>query len=148
MKMCSLRKFLVLTTITVLTFSTNVIGQDDPIAVRQASMKQVGGASKLLGNMVRGKIEYNSEDAQKALTQIRDAVAIFVENFPEGSDTGKTEAAPKIWEDMEGFQAASEKFMKDADEAIEPAGENLDGLKASFGKVAANCKSCHQAYRI
>ena len=148
MRMYSLKSFFVLATITILTFSTNVIGQDDPIAVRQASMKQVGDASKILGNMLKGKTDYSAEAAQQALTQIRDAVAIFIENFPEGSDTGKTEAAPKIWEDMEGFQAASAKFMKDADEAIEPAGENLDGLKASFGKVAANCKSCHQAYRL
>ena len=95
MRIYLLTNLLILTTITVLTFSTNVIGQDDPVAVRQASMKQVGDASKILGNMVRGKIEYNSENAQKALTQIRDAVAIFVENFPEGSNTGKTEAAPE-----------------------------------------------------
>lgn len=142
-----LRNLLILTTITILTFSTNVIGQDDPITTRQASMKQVGDASKILGNMVRGRIEYNSENAQQALTQIRDAVAIFMENFPEGSDSGKTDALPIIWEDMEKFQAASAKFMMDADEAIAPAGESLDGLKASFGKVAANCKSCHQVYR-
>ena len=138
---------IVLVIIISLTFSTNTIGQDDPIAIRQASMEKVGAASKLLGNMAKGKTEYNAETAQNALTEIRDAVVIFIENFPEGSDTGKTEAAPNIWEDMEGFQAASMKFIKDAEEAIEPAGENLDGLKASFGKVAANCKSCHQVYR-
>ena len=141
------RNSIILVAFVVLTFSTTVSSQDDPITVRQESMKQVGAASKILGNMVNGKNDYNAKAAQDALVQIRDAVAIFIENFPEGSDTGKTEAGPKIWEDMEGFQAASAKFMMDADEAIEPAGENLDGLKSSFGKVAANCKSCHRVYR-
>ena len=138
---------LVLATIMIITFSTYVIGQDDPITIRQESMKQVGAASKALGSMVRGRTDYNAETAQQAFTQIRDAVAIFAENFPEGSDSGKTDALPKIWEDMEGFQAASAKFMNEADAAIEPAGESLDSLKSSFEKVAANCKSCHMVYR-
>ena len=141
------KKLLILTSVILITFSGKVFSQEDPIKLRQDSMKQVGAASKTLGNMVRGRAEYNPEDAQEALTQIVNAMVVFVENFPEGSDAGKTEAAPKIWEDMEGFQAASEKFKMDAEVAIEPAGESLDALKVSFEKVAANCKSCHMTYR-
>lgn len=132
---------------SVVGHDVNADEQDDPIKVRQANMHTISEASKTLGQMVRGRIDYDASAAQEAMTNIRDAMIEFVQNFPEGTEEGKTEASPKIWLDMEGFIAASQKMEMDADEAIAAAGESLDSLKASFGIVASNCKSCHQDYR-
>ncbi len=80
-----------------------------------------------------------SEDAQKI-----DVAALF----PEGTDKGDTEASPKIWEDMAGFQAKVDKFKTDAAAALAAAPADLDALKVEFGKVAANCGGCHETFRI
>ncbi len=147
-------KFQNLTRVSILAVSATLltaslaVSQDDPVKARQENMKQVGAATKSLGQMVKGEIAYDAAAAEKAMTQIRDAVANFSNKFPEGSDQGDTEASPKIWEDKQGFDTAVAKFGNDADEAIGAAGTDLDSLKASFGKVASNCKTCHESYRV
>ena len=68
----------------------------------------------------------------------------FGHMFPDGSQTGaETEAAPAIWSDRAGFDAAVAKFAADTSVTI----TDLGSLKQAFGAVAANCGSCHKAYR-
>lgn len=148
MKLQNLTRVSILAVSATLVTASLAVSQDDPVKARQESMKQVGAATKSLGQMVKGEIAYDAAAAEKAMTQIRDAVASFPDKFPEGSDQGETEASPKIWEDKQGFEAASAKFEKDAGDAIAAAGTDLDSLKANFGKVASNCKSCHESYRV
>ncbi|MEP3276729.1 MAG: cytochrome c [Stappiaceae bacterium] len=148
MKLQNVTRLSVLAVSATLMTVSLAVSQDDPVKARQESMKQVGAATGAMGKMVKGEIDYDAAAAEKAMTQIRDAAEKFADKFPEGSDQGKTEAAPKIWEDKEGFKTATAKLHKDADGAIAAAGTDLDSLKASFGKVASNCKSCHETYRV
>ena len=52
-------------------------------------------------------------------------------------------AAPKIWEDMAGFSAASEKLAADAQSGRLQL-KDAETFKAAFGEVARNCNACHQ----
>ena len=122
----------------------------DPIADREASMKERGKIVGGLSKVVKGEEAF---DAAAVLEQLRalesnadkfDVAALF----PAGSDQGKTEASPKIWEDMAGFNAAEDKYLADVKAAVAAAPTNVDALKESFGKVAANCGACHKAYRL
>ena len=71
------------------------------------------------------------------------------EQFPEGSETGmETEAAPAIWSDRAGFDAAVAKFKAAADAGVAAAPADLDGLKAVFGPLTQNCGACHETYRL
>ena len=121
---------------------------DDPIAVRQAIMKNVGATTKAGGAMVKGEAEFDAVAAELVLRTMNAAALGFGEFFPEGSETGgKTTASAKIWEDMAGFKAAIAKFEQDTASGIAAKPADLASFKAAFGAAAANCGSCHQAYR-
>jgi cytochrome c556 len=124
------------------------IAADEPQVVRQEMMKKVGGATGAMAKMVKGESEFDAAATLAALTTISEVAATFGDYFPEGSETGmETEAAPAIWSDRAGFEAAIAKFKADADAGIAAAPADLDGLKAVFGPLTKNCGTCHETYR-
>lgn len=121
----------------------------EPIETRQTIMQSVGAAAKISGGMVKGEIDFNPDIAMAALTTFAAAGHSFPTFFPEGSETGDdTEAKASIWEDMDGFIAASSDFADDASAAVAAEPADLDAFKAAFGSVAENCKACHEEYRV
>jgi cytochrome c556 len=121
----------------------------EPIETRQTIMQSVGAAAKVSGGMAKGEIAFNPDVAMAALATFAAAGHSFASFFPEGSETGNdTEAKATIWEDMEGFIAASTKFADDASAAMAAKPADLDAFKAAFGSVAENCKACHEDYRV
>ncbi|WP_420408801.1 c-type cytochrome [Hoeflea sp.] len=124
------------------------IAADEPQVVRQEMMKKVGGATGAMAKMVKGEAEFDADAVMAALTSMNEAADGFGELFPEGSETGaKTEAAPAIWSDREGFDAAIMQFKTDVEAGIAAAPSDLDGLKAVFGPITKNCGACHEDYR-
>ena len=131
-----------------MTVMSPAVAGDDAIATRQALMKAVGSAAKVSAGMIRGQMEFNANTADLALRTLYVVATTYPSYFPEGSESGgDSEASPKIWEDAAGFKAATDKFEADALAAIGGA-KDADSFKAAFGKVAANCKSCHESYRV
>ncbi|MEQ8305696.1 MAG: cytochrome c [Hoeflea sp.] len=120
----------------------------EPQEVRQEMMKKVGGATGAMAKMVKGEAAFDADAVMAALTTMSEVAADYGNQFPEGSETGfKTEAAPAIWSDRAGFDAALEKFKTDVDAGIAAAPADLDGLKAVFGPITKNCGACHEDYR-
>ncbi|UIJ73381.1 cytochrome c [Aurantimonas sp. HBX-1] len=121
----------------------------DPIEARQAIMSNNGAAAKLGGQMVKGETPFDPAAAGVALRTMQSGSLGFGYYFPEGSDTGgDTEAAPAIWEKPEEFRSALAKFQNDAAAAIEAKPEDLEAFKQAFSAVTANCKSCHDEFRL
>lgn len=129
------------------TVGTMAVAADDPIKVREELMEGIGDAMKVLGPTAQGKMEYDAAKVTAALQTIATNSADFPNHFPEGSDTGNTEALPAIWENKADFEARSQELAKDAEAAIAVAGNGLDAFKPAFGEVASNCKGCHEKYR-
>ena len=95
--------------------------------------------------MVKGEVPFDLVAAQMAMKTLNSAALGFGYMFPEGSETGAdTEASPKIWSDREGFQKMVAKFAADTGGEV----TDLDSLKSVFGASAANCGTCHRAYRV
>ncbi|MCY0146208.1 cytochrome c [Hoeflea sp. G2-23] len=125
------------------------IAADEPQVVRQELMKKNGGAVGAMAKMVKGEADFNADAVLAALTSISEVAGSFGEYFPEGSETGfETEAAPAIWSDRAGFDAALAKYKTDADAALAAAPADLDALKAVFGPLTKNCGACHETYRL
>lgn len=126
-----------------------VSAADDPIATRKAMMDDVKTAIGEAVKMAKGETEYDPRVAKLAFTTFNAVALGYGELFPEGTETGgKTEAAPKIWEDKPGFIAAVAKFRDDSAAAAKAPAADLDAFRVQFGKVAENCKACHETYRI
>ena len=122
---------------------------DDPIAKRKALMKTVGDSMKASAQMVKGETEYNAATAEKAMLAINASVKQFGQHFPENSKTGgKTTAAPAIWEDTAGFKAIGVKLAETSAAAAGAAKGGKEAFGAALGKVGANCKACHEKFRI
>jgi cytochrome c556 len=137
--------------ISMLAFAGSVAFAD-PILDRQALMKERGKIAAGLSKVVKGETPY---DAASVLTALQ-ALQANAEKldagldtlFPAGSDTGKTTAAPKIWEDMAGFKAVEAKYLADVRAAVAAAPTDADALKAQFNTIGGDCGTCHKTYRV
>jgi cytochrome c556 len=122
----------------------------DPIADRKALMKERGGLVGQIAPMVKGEQPFDAAKVQEVFAALEANAAKFdvAALFPETSKEGDTAASPKIWEDMAGFKAAADKFAADVGEAAASKPQDVDALKAAFGKVVGNCGACHEAFRV
>lgn len=123
----------------------------DPIADRQAIMKERGGiAFGQLAPVAKGEKPFDAAAVLTAL-QALDANAKKWDVdalFPAGSESGSTKASPKIWEDMAGFKAAGDKYAADVAAAVAAPPADLAAFQAQFGAITSNCGACHSAYRM
>jgi cytochrome c556 len=119
------------------------------IKERQEAMKAVGKSAKTAGQMLKGEVPFDPATAAELFATMHASAEKFGGLFPEDSKTGeKTEAAPAIWEKPEDFKAKLAKFDGDISAAIAAKPADLDAFKAAFQAVGANCKGCHQEFRV
>jgi cytochrome c556 len=125
------------------------VASDSPQHERHELMEGVGDAAKVIGGMLRGKVEYDAAAVMESLRTFDDASAEFGDLFPAGTETGEgTEAAPAIWDDRDGFNAALQEWSDAVDAAIAAAPATLEEGKPVLGPVFEACKDCHDNYRI
>jgi cytochrome c556 len=119
-----------------------------PIEDRQAIMKANGRDTKMGGDMLKGAVPFDAATANKILANYAAAAKAFPAHFPAGSNKGETEASSAIWSMPADWKIATDKFQKDtaAAAAMKPA--TAADFGKAFGLVTANCKSCHEGFRI
>lgn len=130
-----------------------VSASDDPVASRKAVMQSVGAAAGLGGGMLKGQTAYSPAAGKAAIATMNAAGHTFGDLFPEGSEMAdNTTAAPSIWDDRAGFDAALAKFADATSAAAKASGKDgpadLDAFKVAFGPILSTCKSCHETYRV
>lgn len=101
----------------------------------------------------------HNKGAKKALTlggdhlivharALQETAALITGSFPEGSDFGETDAKAAVWEDREGFEAASRKYAEAVDGLVMAAGTGDPGaITQALNGVGKGCKGCHDGYR-
>ena len=129
------------------------LAADDPIAVRQALMAGNGSAAAAGAAMMKGEIPYSPVLGKAVIAAMAATAAAYGDFFPEGSaDAARSDASPKIWEDMAGFQAALGKFQDAATKAVEASGKDGPADAATFQAAVTpmldTCKNCHETYRL
>lgn len=126
------------------------VASADPIAERKQNMRDRGAQMRVLGPVAQGQQPFDAAAVHAALDALNTAARAtdVAALWPAGSDTGDTKSSPKIWQDMAGFTAAMDKFKADAAAAAAAKPADLAAFQAVFGPVAANCGSCHQAWRL
>ncbi|GGA76217.1 cytochrome C556 [Nitratireductor aestuarii] len=128
-----------------------VAAQDDPVKARQALMAAAAGAAGIAVPMLKGEMDYQPAVAKAAIATFYGVSTSAHAFFPEGSGAD-TKAAPKIWEDPAGFQAAFDKFQASAEAAFKASGKDgpadLKAFQQAVGPVLQNCGACHENYRL
>jgi len=122
----------------------------DPIADRQAAMKNFSSISRQLNAYVRGQQPYDAAAVAAALEAFDNGAKAFdVETlFPTGTEIGgDTEASPGIWEDRDGFKAAVADFAADVAAAKAAAPQDAAALAPQFNAITENCGGCHRKWR-
>ncbi len=120
-----------------------------PLEERQAIMKANGKAAKMGGSMLKGETPFDAATAAKVLADLAAGAKPFGTHFPANSKTGgDTEAAPAIWDKPADWKAALAKYEKDSAAAAAMKPTDVASFGKAFGMVTANCKSCHEAFRI
>lgn len=117
---------------------------------RHNLFESLGKHMKLSSMIVKGQVDLPAD--MKLHAHALHGAALSIPNlFPEGTDPAsveETDALPSIWEDPEGFKAATQKFQDATAKLVEAADAgDLNAFKASFGAVGASCGNCHRSYR-
>lgn len=121
----------------------------DAIAQRKALMKDVGAATKLSNEMIKGEKPYDAKAAAAAMQKVADGWAPFAKLFPKGTEKGgETTAAPAIWEKTKEFEEKGLAMAKAAANAAKEAEKGPEAFKAAFGGVGGSCKGCHEVFRV
>ncbi len=120
--------------------------QDDPISQRQNLMKNNQEQVRALTGMARGQVPFNAAVAQAAFQRIEQNARQTPALFPAGSQQGKTDALPVIWERKADFDARASKLEQDA-KAAQAGITDQASLQAAVQRVGQNCGGCHETYR-
>lgn len=120
--------------------------QGDPIRQRQDLMKSNQEQVRLLTGMSRGQIPFDATRAKTALQTIEQNARQIPVLFPTGSQQGKTEALPVIWERKADFDARATKLEQDA-KAAQSVITDQASLQPAVQRVGQNCGGCHETYR-
>jgi mono/diheme cytochrome c family protein/cytochrome c556 len=94
---------------------------EDPIVVRQALMQSNAAAAGVAGAILKDELAYAPALGKSSIMAWNAVGAAVGDYFPEGTagPENDSDAAPKIWEDMAGFQAALVKFQTDVANAMQ-----------------------------
>lgn len=138
-----------------ITFDTvEVAAQDDPIKVRRAAMKQLGGHMKGIGGFLKGGRRAGTAETVALRGQSIAAIAGKIPAlFPKGTSLadgkGETGAKPVIWEQWPAFQKAAMNLASEANKLSAAAGKgDKAAIKVAMGSLGKNgCGGCHRTFR-
>jgi len=122
---------------------------EEAIKYRKSVMFLIVQHFKRMGAVVQGKAAYDKD----AFATNANAVAMLAtlpwEAMMEpGTDKGDTTQNSAVFDKPAQFKKAAESFEADTAKLAGTAkGGDLNAIKAQFGKVAQNCKSCHTNFR-
>lgn len=127
------------------------------IEIRQTGMDLQAGTFAGINAVAAAKGDVKTLEVRaKAIQRF---AALIPTLFPKGSETGSnvaidapygrnTNALPKIWSDMAGFQNAAAELGQAAAKLAELAkAGDADGLAAQIKVVGGTCAACHNTYR-
>ena len=123
--------------------SANADGQAE-YKYREGVMQAIRGQIASIGVIARGQV-YQENLAMHA-RGMSDLAQVLPHVFPEGSDVGKSEALPAVWNDPEGFSIQTDLFIEVTGAFLEAA-ENNGDVSGTLRRVQRSCKSCHDGFR-
>ena len=150
------RRFLFSATFSLaaLAIGAAAVAQDamsGAINARQGHMQIMQLNLGVLGNMARGNIEYDAEQATLAANNLVTMGQISQAFYwPAGSDNASVEgtrALPALWQNFPDVISISQDYVAATANLAAVAGDGLDAMRAAVGPVGQACGACHDGYR-
>ena len=121
---------------------------EDAIKYRKAAFTVMAAHFGRVAGMANGRIPFDA----KAVAENAEIASMMSKlpyaGFGPGTDKGDTKAEPKIWTEMDKFNAAANKMQEEmAKLNVAAKGGNIDVIKAAAGETGKSCKACHDNYR-
>jgi cytochrome c556 len=121
---------------------------DDAIAYRQQTFQLMRIQIGNMGDMLKGKVEFNAETFQMRANNAAALSKMPWEAFYAGTDKGDTSALPAVWTDNDTFMQKANAFADYADKlAVAAQSGDLKTIKPAFGAWAKGCKDCHKSFK-
>lgn len=119
------------------------------VEYRKAVFTAMGHNFHPMVAMVKGKIDWDSEDFATRADRVAALAGMPWEGFMEGTaDVGHSEAKPAVWEDNKKFEDLASQLGKRTAALAEAAGgDDRKAIKKAFKKVGETCKSCHDDFK-
>ena len=125
------------------------LAQDDAsyVKYRQRIMKSIvtnwGGIKSVLKNKL--PVKGNLAGHARIISQNAKMIAAA---FKKEVTEGKTDALPKIWENMQGFQKAAKKLGRESAKLAKVlASGDGNAIKAQMKNTGKACGGCHKKFR-
>ena len=126
------------------------IEKTEPLqSLRQSYFALLGMTFAPMGDMVKGKIEWDATRFSSWADDLHHAAQFHVERgFAPGTEQGTTRAKPNIWSNMDDFQSKLDDFRAAAASLAETATEGDPGTsREQFVATGGTCKACHDEYK-
>ena len=126
------------------------IEKTEPLqSLRQSYFALLGMTFAPMGDMVKGKIEWDAVRFSGWADDLHHAAQFHVERgFAPGTEQGTTRAKPNIWSNMDDFQSKLDDFRAAAASLAEIATEGDPGTsREQFVATGGTCKACHDEYK-
>ena len=122
---------------------------EEAVKYRKAVMFLIVQHFKRLGAVVQGKAAYDKDAFSVNAAAVEMLATLPWEAAMEpGTDKGDTTLSSAVFDKPAQFGKAADSFeTATAMLAGTAKGGDLNAIKAQFGKVAQNCKSCHTNFR-
>ena len=131
----------------MLVAAGSVSADEAVVKYRQSVYKAIGGHTAALAAIVKREVDF-TQDAQAHAIALGQLAPMTKHVFPAGSDTGKTDALPAIWEKPERFAERSDAFIVAATKLAEAAeAGDMKAIGPALGEVGKTCKACHDEFR-
>ncbi|NQV99616.1 MAG: cytochrome c [Rhodospirillales bacterium] len=119
------------------------------VRARVDNMQSMARAHENLGDMLRGKMEYNKNVAKAYADALQITNRFIVKWFENKDMTPPSEAKADIWsnwDDFEKLSALSYAQTQDLYKLVRADGEKSEIL-GQYLEVTESCSNCHQKYR-
>jgi len=128
--------------------AAQAVEAEDAIKYRQGVFSAVKWHFGTMGEVVKGKQDYNADDFARRAEIVAQLSKLPLEGFVAGSYTGDTDALPAIEENREKFEAGMSMFAEKADAlAVAAKTGDMDQIRPAFGEVGKTCKGCHDNFK-
>ncbi|MCD8520942.1 MAG: cytochrome c [Saccharospirillaceae bacterium] len=130
------------------TLALAEVKPSDAVEYRQGIYKAVKWNFGPMGDMVKGKQEFNAAEFSRRAANLAALSKMPLEGFIAGSYSGSTDALPAIEKDWETFAGIMSDFETSAATLAETAASgDMNAIRPAFMSVAKTCKSCHDKFK-